>query len=283
MKLSLKAPTPLEYFAALVHSDSAFMLLEAAISIGQDEYPELDVSQVQDEIDELTARLKRRIPKDAGKLQKLRILNQFFYRDLGFAANANDFANPDNSLVHCVLEKRLGIPISIALIWLELAQSLGLAARGVAFPGHFLVKVHLTEGQVVIDPLTGSSLSRDELLERLEPYRDLVGLQDGQEFALGHYLQPATAREIIGRMLRNLQEIHATQEDWPRLLAVLERLLVLLPRAWSIYRDRGLVYAELSRDGHALEDLETYLANSTHAADRNAILARVSELKRMTR
>ncbi len=283
MKLSLKPPTPLEYFAALVQSDSALMLLEAAASVGQDEYPDLDVARVQDKIDELTARLKRRIPKDAGKLQKLRLLNQFFYRDLGFAGNSNDFANPDNSFIHCVLEKRLGIPISIALIWLELAQSLGLAARGVAFPGHFLVKVHLAEGQVVMDPLSGSSLSRDELLERLEPYRDLAGLQAEQEFALGHYLQPATGREIIGRLLRNLQEIYSAQEDWPRLLAVLERLLVLLPHAWSIYRDRGLVYAELSREGHALEDLETYLANCLHASDRPAILARVMELKRMIR
>ncbi len=283
MKLSFKSPTPLEYFATLVQSDSAFTQLEAAISLAQDEYPELDVASVQDQIDELMARLKRRVPKDAGKLQKLRVLNQFFYRDLGFSVNANDFANPDNSYVHCVLQKRLGIPISIGVIWLELAQSLGLAARGVAFPGHYLVKVHLAEGQVVIDPLTGSSLSRDELLERLEPYRNVAGLSDEQEFVLGHYLQPATARETIGRMLRNLQEIHAMQEDWPRLLGVLERLLVLLPRAWSIYRERGLVYAELGREGHALEDLETYLANSTQTADRGAILARVAELKRMTR
>jgi len=286
MSLSLNVPTPLEYFAALVHSDADFPLLEAAVSLAQDEYPELSVQQVLGDVDQLLARLQRRLPADAGPLQRLRALSQFMYRDLNFAGNFNNYTDPDNSYVHVVLRTRLAIPISLAVIWLELAQGIGLKARGISFPGHFMVKVHLSEGQVVIDPLTGQSLSREELSERLEPYRNLAGLADEQELPLGLYLQAAQPRDIIARMLHNLKEIHAAQEDWQRLIPVQDRLVVLLPDAWGEVRDRGLAHAEAGHVGRALEDLETYLANtaavasSALQADRAAIARRVSELRR---
>lgn len=288
MNLSLNVPTPLEYFAALVHADADFPLLEAAICLAQDEYPDLSVQQVLGDVDQLLARLTRRLPPDAGPLQRLRTLNQFVYRDLSFAGNFNHYTDPDNSFVHVVLRTRLAIPISMAVIWLELAQGIGLKARGIAFPGHFLVKVNLSEGQVVIDPLTGQSLSREDLAERLEPFRQLSGLVDEQEVPLGLYLQAATPRDTIARMLLNLKEIHTAQEDWARLIAVQDRLIVLMPEAWTEYRDRGLAYAEIGRSGHALEDLETYLANTMHAnaeglfPDRAAIAQRVMELRRTT-
>jgi len=280
MNLSLNVPTPLEYFAALVHTDADFALLEAAISLAHDEYPDLSVQQVLGEVDQLLARLLRRLPADAGPLHKLRVLNQFVYRDLNFAGNFNHYTDPDNSYVHLVLRTRRAIPVSLAVIWLELAQGLGLRARGVAFPGHFLVKVHLTEGQVVIDPLTGQSLSREELADRLLPYPHPDALADAQEPPLGLYLQAAAPREIIARMLRNLKEIHAALEDWPRLIAVQDRLIILLPQAWPEYRDRGLAHAEAGRAWDALKDLETYLAHVGAAHDRAAIAARAAELRR---
>lgn len=286
MPLSLNVPTPLEYFASLVHDDADFPLLEAAVSLAQDEYPELSVQQVLGEVDQLLARLQRRLPADAGPLQKLRVLNQFIYRDLNFGGNFNNFADPDNSYVHAVLRTRLAIPISLAVIWLELAQGIGLKARGVSFPGYFLVKVNLNEGQVVLDPLTGQSLSREQLAQRLEPYRESAALVDEPEIPLGLYLQAAPARDIIARMLRNLKEIHAAQEDWARLIAVQDRLVVLLPEAWHEVRDRGLAHAEAGQLGHALEDLETYLANTAGRTvsfkypDRAAIARRVDELRR---
>ncbi|MBA3058348.1 MAG: tetratricopeptide repeat protein [Gammaproteobacteria bacterium] len=280
MTLSLAVPTPLEYFASLVHSDTDFALLEAAACLAQDEYPELDVQQVLGEVDQLLARLKQRIARDAGPLQKLRALHQFFYRDLGFAGNVNHYYDPDNSFVNVILHTRRGIPISLAVLWLELAQGLGLAARGVGFPGHFMVKVNLPEGQVVMDPLDGQSLTREALAERLEPYRRRNGLMDEFEVPLGLYLQVSPPRDIIARMLHNLKEIHTSQEDWLRLVAVQDRLVVLLPQAWDEYRDRGLAHAELGHTGRALEDLETYLGNAEQGADMPAIARRVVELRR---
>ncbi len=280
MTLSLAVPTPLEYFASLVHSDTDFALLEAATCLAQDEYPKLDVQQVLGEVDQLLARLKQRVARDAGPLQKLRALHQFFYRDLGFAGNVNHYYDPDNSFVNVILHTRRGIPISLAVLWLELAQGLGLAARGVGFPGHFMVKVNLPEGQVVMDPLDGQSLTREALSERLEPFRRRNGLMDEFEVPLGLYLQVSPPRDIIARMLHNLKEIHTSQEDWLRLIAVQDRLIVLLPQAWDEYRDRGLAHAELGHTGRALEDLETYLGNAEQGADMPAIARRVAELRR---
>ena len=274
------APTPLDFFAALVGDDDQLPLMEAAVAIAQDEYPELDIQQVLGDVDQLLARLRRRLPPDAPPLQRLRALNQFFFRDLGFGGNVNHFYDPDNSFLHVVLRTRRGIPISLAVLWLELAQGMGLSARGVNFPGHFMVKVNLPRGQVVIDPFTGQSLSREDLAERLEPYKRRNGLVDDFDVPVGLYLQAATPRDILARLLRNLKEIHRTQEDWLRLIAVQDRLLVLLPDAWVEYRDRGLAWAEVGDLRLAVADLETYVDKTDDPLDREAIARRLLELRR---
>lgn len=280
MNLSFDPPTALDYFGSLVDSDGEFALFEAAISLGQDEYPDMDVQTVLSAVDQLLARVRRRVAFDAGPVQKLRILNQFFFRDLGFGGNLNDFYDPDNSFVHILLQTRRGIPIALAVLWMELAHGLGLAARGVGFPGHFLVKVNLPMGQVVIDPMNGQSLSREELSERLEPFRQRNGLVDEFETPLGLYLQTAPSRDIIARMLHNLKEIHKSHSDWTRLLAVQERLIVLLPQAWIEYRDRGLAHAELGHTEQALADLECYLVHAQDEVNLDAIADWVDALRR---
>ena len=236
MNFKLEVPTTLEYFTSLVQSDDQFPLLEAAASLAQDEYPELDIQEVLGLVDQLSSRLKQRLPADAGALQKLRLLNKFFFEEHGFSGNLNNYYDPDNSYLHVMLRTRRGIPISLAVLWLELAQSIGLRAQGVGFPGHFLVKVRLpfpNEGQVVIDPFTGESLSKEELSERLVPLHAESGLlRDGHvsDELLKHYLRAATPREIVARMLRNLEEVFTSHQDLERLLLVRQRLMVLLPQ-----------------------------------------------------
>ncbi len=280
MSFSLVPPSSLGYFESLVSDDAHLPLLEAAISLAQDEYPDLDIQQVLGEVDQMQARLNRRLSPDASAIHRLRALAQFFYRDLGFGGNVNNYYDPDNSFVHAVLKTRRGIPISLAVLWLELAQGLQLDACGVGFPGHFMVKVSLAQGQVVVDPFTGESLSREELVERLEPYQQSRGLVGDDEVPLGLYLQPCTPRDMLARMLHNLKEIHRSAEDWPRLLAVQERLVRLLPKAWDEVRDRGLVHAELGHQRHAERDLATYVAQVDEAPDREAVLGRLHDIRR---
>lgn len=282
MSLRYDVPTPLEYFAALVQEGEEIPLLEAAAAIAHDEYPELDVQQLLGDVDQLQARVQRRLPADASALQRLRALNQFFFSDLGFAGNLNNYYDPDNSYLNAVLRTRRGIPISLAVLWLELAQGLGLQAHGVAFPGHFMLKVLLPDGQVVMDPMTGQSLSREDLSERLEPFQRSSGAQRDadDDVPLGLFLQAAPARDILARMLRNLKEIHRSQQDWLRLIAVQNRLLLLLPEAWAEWRDRGLAHAEQGNTRQALDDLETYLARVEHGMDAERIAERIGMLRR---
>jgi regulator of sirC expression with transglutaminase-like and TPR domain len=238
------------------------------------------VQQVLIEADALLERVRRRLPADASQLHRLRILNQFFFQDLVFGGNFNDYTDPDNSYLHVVLRSRRGIQISLAVVWLELARGLGLKAQGVCFPGHFMVKVQLPKGQVVMDPFTGQSLSREELAERLQPLHQRDARPDDMEPPLGLYLQPAAPRDIMGRMLRNLKHIYRLQEDWARLIAVLNRLLVLYPRSWPEYRDRGLALAEQGQAQRAQADLEIYLARAEDAQDHAAVADRLADLRR---
>ena len=285
--LQFETPTALDYFASLVADDASLSLVEAAASTAQDEFPRADTQAVLADIDALAIKLKRRFPADAVPLQRLRWLNSFFFTELGFAGNVNDYYDPDNSYLHQVLATRRGIPISLAVIYVELATQVGLTARGVSFPGHFLVKLHMNTGQqhgeVVIDPLTGRSLSREELDEMIAPYKRSRGLQDDFDVPLGLFLQPATARDVVARMLRNLKEIHRSAQDWPRALKVMERLVVLLPEAWEEQRDRGLAHAHLGAVDAAARDFSAYLLHAGNAADRSEVAERLAQLSRRPR
>lgn len=271
--------TPLQYFASLVADDESLALTEAAVSVAQDDHPQLDAQSVLAEIDQLADRLKRRMPTDVSPLQKLRLLNHYFFSELGFSGNVNDYYDPRNSHLHEVLATRRGIPITLALLYIEIASQIGLAARGVSFPGHFLVKLKLPKGEVVIDPFTGRSLSREELDERLAPYRRRQGLVGDHEVPLGLFLQSATAREVLARLLRNLKEIHRSALDWGRLLAVQQRLVILLPEAWEERRDRGAAYAELGQHLQAIDDFSAYLQHRPGAEDAAELLERIDELR----
>jgi len=277
--LRFEAPTLLDYFATLVADDGQFSLLEAAIAIGQDDDPALDVQGVLSQIDTLAARLKQRLAADASAIHRLRSLNRYFFQELGFAGNVNDYYDLRNSYLQCVLGTRRGIPITLALLYIEIAQQVGLEARPVSFPGHFLVKLKMPQGEVIIDPFNGQSLSREALEERLTPYRRRQGLVGEFEAPLGLFLQAASGRDVLARMLRNLKEIHGSAEDWLRLLAVQQRLVVLLPGAWEERRDRGLVLAELGRRQEAADDLQAYLEHRAQAEDAPALAERLDAMR----
>lgn len=265
--LHFDTPTALEYFAALVADDASLSVTEAAVAVGQDDEPRLDTQGVLAQIDMLAERLRRRLPGDAPPLQRLRLLNSYFFHELGFAGNVNDYHDRRNSYLHEVVKTRRGIPITLAVLYIELATQVGLQAQGVSFPGHFLVKLRMPRGEVVLDPFSGQTLSRDELEDRLAPFRRRFGLTGDNEVPLGLYLQAATPRDIIARLLRNLKEIHRRVGDRPRLVAVLERLAVLLPDAWDERRDLALVLGELGRLEDAIDQLALYLQQRPDADD----------------
>ncbi|MDB5822323.1 MAG: tetratricopeptide repeat protein [Herminiimonas sp.] len=273
--------TPLDYFTSLVQQNGTIPLFEAALSIAQDADPDLDLTGVQMQADILAARLLRRIPTDASDVQKLRMLNHFFYHELGFAGNINDYYDPDNSYLNRVMLTRRGIPISLAVVYMELGDQIGLKVRGISFPGHFLMKLSVQSGDIILDPFNGASLSREELEERLEPF--FAQRAQINDVPLATYLQDAEPRDILVRMLRNLKALYSEQPSWQRLLEVQERLVILLPEEVSERRDRGLAYVNLDCPQAALRDIEAYLVECPHAADSPGLRARLPELRDASR
>jgi len=272
------APTPLDYFATLVAEEESLNLLEAAISLAQDEHPRLDVQAALAQVDAFARRLRERITPETAPPERLRLLTRFFHGELGFAGNLNNYYAAENSFIHRVLETRRGIPITLALLLLELGEQAGLRMAGVAFPGHFLVKCRIGLGDVVIDPFTGEALSPSRLDELLAVYRQGSVLPDDLELPLEFFLRAATKRQILARMLRNLREVHRAAHDWPRLLAVQQRLVVLLPNDAAERRDRGLVLQTVGAHAAAAEDLAFYLAECGDAPDADALRGRLAAL-----
>jgi regulator of sirC expression with transglutaminase-like and TPR domain len=270
----------LDYFSSLMADDDSLPLTEAALSLAQDAYPDLDMQAVLAEIDELVVRARRRIPDDADVKQKVDALNRYFFRELGFSSNRNDYYDPDNSHLNMVLRRRRGIPISLAVVYLEMADQLGIPVRGVSFPGHFLLRVELPGQDLMLDPTTGQTLSEAQMVEMLEPYVQRVGESIGS--ALRVLLQPATRREIVARMLRNLKGIYLQTERWQRLLAVQQRLVIVLPGSIEEVRDRGFAYARLDYLRPALEDLERYLEDRPDAEDATVVETELHELRQRT-
>lgn len=281
--LQFAVPTALQYFASLVADDAGFAVTEAAVAVAQDDDPGLDTQAVLAQIDALGERFSRRLPADAPPLHRLRLFNRFFFHELGFAGNVNDYYDPRNSYLSEVIKSRRGIPITLALLYIELAGQAGLTASGVSFPGHFLVKLRMPRGEVLIDPFSGQSLSREDLDERLIPFRRARGLVGDDEVPLGLFLQTAPPRDVIARLLRNLKEIHRAAADLPRLVAVLDRLVVLLPEAWDERRDRAITLAELGRREAAVDDLTAYLDHCPGAADAPALRRRLEAWRALRR
>jgi regulator of sirC expression with transglutaminase-like and TPR domain len=193
--------TALDYFRMLVDDPEAIPLLEAAASIAQDAHPELDLQAVLGTFDRLARRLADECRNASTETARLQRVLRFFFVTQGFAGNAEAYYDPANSYLHRVLETRRGIPITLAVLLAELARHVGLDVDGVAFPGHFLVRVNLRDGLVVVDPFDGSTLDRHELDRRAAP----------QGLAAEALLQPASSRQILIRMVNNLRAIHAAQ------------------------------------------------------------------------
>jgi len=271
----------LDYFESLVREEEHIPLFEAALSIAQDDDPELDLTTCQLEVDKFAARLRRRMPSDIAAIPKLRLLNNFFYQELGFAGNLNDYYNPDNSYLHKVLESRRGIPISLAVIYMELAQQIDLDVKGISFPGHFLMKLSIKNGDIILDPFNGASLSREEIEDRLEPF--FINGRGPSDPPLASYLADASARTILVRMLRNLKALFAEDPHWRQFLNVQQRLVLLLPDEVVERRDRGLAFANLDCPQAALQDIEAYLDQCPQASDADSLRQKLPELRAATR
>jgi regulator of sirC expression with transglutaminase-like and TPR domain len=249
-------------------------LCEAALLCAQDTYPNLDVSGTLRRIEELAEALKRRLPPDFSTTHRLLALNNYLFRELGFSGDADNYYDPRNSFLNDVLMRKTGIPITLSILYIEIGQRLGLKLRGVSFPGHFLVKIRVTGGELVLDPFDGGrSLSEEDLRERLARF---TGADAAQTLPLEDLLESASPRQILARLLRNLKAIYLEAADLDRALAVMNRLVLLLPEVPEERRDRGLVFARLECPRAAADDLSFYARTCPGAEDAEKIAAQLA-------
>jgi regulator of sirC expression with transglutaminase-like and TPR domain len=249
--------------------DDELPLLETALLIARDEYPHLDAGLYADTIQSYADALKPKLDGDIDLPSTLTTINRYLFEELGFAGNNNQYDDPRNSYLNEVFDRKLGIPISLAVVQIELTRRLGLPLDGISFPGHFLVRMPVDDGILVMDPYNkGRPVSADELKERASPHLGGTAPDDVQ---LIEILAPATHRVILSRMLRNLNGLYQHQEDWERVARTSDRLLKISPETPEPLRDRGLAYRELGYARGAREDLARYLQKLPNADDAEAV------------
>jgi regulator of sirC expression with transglutaminase-like and TPR domain len=248
-------------FATLVAQEPV-PLDEAALSLAEEEYPRLDVEEYLVRLDRLGERVRARARAPGRAAWTLDALRAVLAREEGLRGNDAEYHDPRNSFLNEVLDRRVGIPISLSVIWIEVARRAGLHLEGVGMPGHFLSKyVAPTGATVFIDAYHGGEmLSADECMAR---YRARTG---GRELDPRH-LAAVSPRLILGRMLHNLRRIYLERRDDVRAYWVLDRILILAPGQTEALRDRGLVAARLGGAAAAERDLEAYLARAGSAPD----------------
>ncbi len=255
-------------------ADERIDLAEAALWIAAEEYPGLDVQHYVSRLAQLAARAHERLGRVTGAAARVAALNDFLYREEGFAGNRADYYDARNSFLNEVLERRTGIPITLAIVYTWVAARIGLPAQGVGFPGHFLVRIAQPD-EILVDPFTGELVSRAECEQRL---RATAG-EDDLELDPS-LLEPTPTRQILARVLRNLKQIWLAREEWQRALGCAERILLVAPDAPLELRDRGLLYARLECFAAAEADLRRFLVLAPDDPSADAVRAQVEELAR---
>jgi regulator of sirC expression with transglutaminase-like and TPR domain len=272
----------LQPFAQLISRDDARIdLARACLLIAQDAYPELDVERYMGEIERMATQLRARLEPTAAGEDRVVALNQFLYEELGYWGNTEDYYDPRNSYLNEVIDRRTGMPITMSILYMEVGRRIGLAVEGVSFPGHFLVRVRLRGGVLVLDPfLGGAPQSEDELRNRVKRVIP-DGVADdlpASELPLDQFLEPATNRQILSRVLRNLKGIYRKANKPECMLDVLNRMLLVTPDASAELRDRGYVYQRLECYRAAFKDLTDYAEREPDAPDLDEVRSKLMEL-----
>lgn len=256
-------------------------LTRGALLIAKEEYPELSVDECMNRFAELAREGEQWVGAGTNTVERVQKLSQFLFQHHRFAGNRASYGDPRNSFLNEVLERKLGIPISLSVIYIEVGRRLGLKLEGVSLPGHFLVKATDERGELIIDPFNeGAILDLAQLKWRLnQVYGQPVELHPAM-------LRAAPARQILSRMLRNLKNIYTAASDWPRAMSALDRILILEPRSIEDILERAKLYEMLECFQAALDDLQSFLSIAPDhvgaEAAREAVIRLARQVARMS-
>ncbi len=258
--------------------DATVPLLATALLIARDEYPQLDADLYDTLLHSHASHLRGQVEAIDEWPLKMAAINRHLFEELGYSGDDEQYYDPRNSYLNEVFERRLGNPISLAMVQIEVARRLGVPLDGVSFPGHFLVRLPVDDGVLVMDPFNrGRPLDEDELRQRARPH---LGGEAPDDQTLSQILHPASHRAILTRMLRNLHGVYAERDDWERAARSADRILRLVPSNGEALRDRGLAYLKLGHRHGARQDLARYLQLNPEATDSESLRERLVELSR---
>jgi regulator of sirC expression with transglutaminase-like and TPR domain len=254
--------------------EETFPLDRAALALALDEYPELNIHAYLRKLDTMAARAEVLAGVDRTPINIIESINEVLFVQEGLRGNDEDYYNPRNSFLNEVLDRRLGIPISLSVIYIEVAKRISFPIEGVGFPGHFLVKHAAGDRETIIDPFNvGRILTLKECQELLDKTHS-SNLQVNPSL-----LKAMNKRSIITRMLYNLKGIYTQKEQYQKAITIIDKILMLNPSTPSEMRDRGVLYMQTSLFARALADLESYLRNAIAPEDSTAIQSHIKMLR----
>ncbi|HEY9674677.1 MAG TPA: SirB1 family protein [Waterburya sp.] len=263
------------FYREINQPDAQINLAACALYIAQDEYPDLDIDAYLNALDVMAAEVEERLPAERYPLRIIQSLNHYLYDDLGFTGNTHDYYDPRNSFLNEVIDRRTGIPITLSLVYLEVAQRLDFPMVGINMPGHFLIRPEFEEAAIFVDAFNrGEILFEQDCEQRLaQIYGHPMPLQPS-------FTASVSPRQLLARMLRNLKFIYLNRNDLSKTLTTVERILLLFPEEPIELRDRGLIYYQLGYWSKSAQDLELYLAMLPNAEDAHVIRRLLEQLSR---
>jgi len=266
----------LAFARAVAGPDVKIDLARVSLMLAEPEYPDLDVTGCLKKLDALAATVKDLGGRDDGPYRVLACMNYVLFHCEGFKGNEEDYYDPQNSFLNCVIERKSGIPITLSVLYMEVARRVGLTVKGVGFPGHFLVTTTCDDQEIFIDSFNGGRIVSPADLESL-----LARVYHGRLKVQPEFLLPVSNIQIIQRMLNNMKGIYYSNRlDLRKCLRVVEQLLILNPGDPDQIRDRGLLRLQLENGSGALEDLERFLELAPDAKGAVTIREKVNELRK---
>lgn len=256
--------------------DEALELARVALLVAAESDLDVDVDGELRQLDGWAEELKSRITPDLNNLQRLARLRSFVFDDLGFRGDRRDYYSPSNSLLHQVMKRRRGIPLTLSIVFMELGWRIGIPFEGVAFPGHFLVRLPGEPRDLLLDPYKRGMMVHEE------DCRQMLLESTGGRLSYDPALTASVGkRDMIVRLLHNLKGAYLRAGDDAQALAAVERLLVLAPDDAEEMRDRGLLLFRMHKYGRALDALNAYVESAAGAPDREAIEGHIGTLRQL--
>ncbi len=268
-----------EWYQYLQRPEQDWSLTDMALLVAEQLQPKLERQVYIHKLEDMAGNLIQRIDTAQSLQSKLDSLADYFANELGFNGNVQDYYSPDNSLLNKVIDTRTGIPITLSILFMRLAESIGLDMYGIGFPGHFLVGITVDDSKVVLDPFNrAEQLNTDKLLELLA--KSSTAVENAQQ--IEDYLTPLANRFIIVRLLRNLKNIYIEKQEVMHALTVIEMILSIIPESPGELRDRGMVYHHMEYTQGALTDLQRFIELEPDSNERNVIEALIESLSEQT-